>query len=901
MQHSPVRYPAFCEALGSSPALFTRTLKLFDCLAAGVVVANRHGDLLYWNPAALRLHGYRSELDVQKPLEDFRQKFRLSRDDRVLPLEEWPMSRLIRDGRLESEELVVQRLDTGQTWILCYDGEVLSADDDGESLFVVTLHDLTAEREAQAQLRQTAELFRAVAEFTEDAVFVKDLEGKYLHFNPAAGRFVGKPPHEVLGKDDSDLFDPEGAETVRRHDRAVMDSGQTTVCEEILTSNGIRRIYQASKAPYRDLDGKVVGLVGISRDITEAKQFELDLIAERERVERIARVAPGALHTYHTRATGEHRFVYTTPALEALYGVPQALLESDANNAFRRIHPDDLPKIQASIARAARNLEQWSCEFRVHNPERGEIWVQGRSCPVPDGEGGLYWHGILIDITSHKETAAALKAERDRFQHIVDSVPGAIYSFCMRADGSAFFPYASPVIEDIFGVDPAQLADDATPIFQRVSPDYLPELLKSIERSRQSLTPWSAQIPFFHPERGSCWTDGHSVPTRLPDGSTVWHGYLWDSTEQRTLEQQFWQAQKMEAVGRLAGGVAHDFNNLLTVINGYADMMIQDIDEADPLHSGLIQIREAGERSARLTGQLLAFSRQALIEPKVFDANIAIKESQKMLRRLIGEDVEFSVNLAPRPLPVLLDQGQFEQLVLNLIVNARDAMPSGGKLTLSTEERGDELLLSIRDSGCGMSSDIVSRIFEPFFTTKGIGKGTGLGLAVVHGVVTRGGGRVEVDSDLGEGTVFRIFFPLARMKPEQPNSSNQDTLRGDETILIVEDEPAVRRVLVKGLQMQGYKILVADSGQSAMELSEQTREPIHLMLSDVVMPGLSGPEAARQILRSRPELKVLFMTGYTEDDRIPPDILRKPFSARTAAEKIRAMLDSTNPETLPMP
>lgn len=894
MPTGSTRYPAFCQALGSTPALFHRTLRLFDCLAAGVVVANRHGDLLYWNPAAIRLHGYQSELEVQHPLEDFRHKFEISRGDQVLPLEQWPMARLIRGEAMHSEELHVQRLDTRQCWILCYDGEILTTeDDDSESLFVLTIHDVTAEREAQAQLRQTAELFRAVAECSEDAVFIKDLTGRYLHFNPAAGRFVGKPPHEVVGRDDAHLFDAEGLEAVRRHDRAVMDSGQTTIFEEVLVTNGVRRVYQASKAPYRDLQGQVVGLVGISRDVTEAKRFEQELIAERERLERLARVAPGALHTYHTRANGEHRFVYTTPALEELYGVPRELLEADANNAFRRIHPDDLPRIHASVALAAQNLEEWSCEFRILHPERGEIWMQGRSCPVADGEGGLYWHGIIIDITSHKETAAALKAERDRFQFIVDSVPGAIYSFCMRPDGSTYFPYASPVLEEIFGVPRDRLAIDATPIFQTVSPEALPELLKSIERSRQTLEPWSAQIPYLHPQRGACWTDGHSVPSRLPDGSTIWHGYLWDSTERRSLEQQFWQAQKMEAVGRLAGGVAHDFNNLLTVINGYADMMIQETGMENPLYSGLLQIREAGERSARLTGQLLAFSRQALIEPKNFDANKAIKESQKMLRRLIGEYVEFQVNLSPRPLPVFLDQGQFEQLVLNLIVNARDAMPVGGKLTLSTEQASGELLLSIRDSGCGMPADILNRIFEPFFTTKGIGKGTGLGLAVVHGVVTRGGGRVEVESEPGEGTVFRVFFPLAPQSGEQPRQGDPDALRGTETILIVEDEPAVRRVLVKGLEMFGYRVLVADSGQSALDLCDQSRERIHLMLSDVVMPGLSGPEAARLILQSRPELKVLFMTGYTEDDRIPPDILHKPFSARTAAEKIRAMLDNT--------
>ena len=893
MHDVTARNPKFCEAMGNSAVSFTRTLKLFDCLAAAVVVANRRGELLYWNPAAIRLHGYAPQEEVQRPLEDFRRKFRLCRADQELPLEDWPISRLLRGETLVSEEVAVERLDTGQRWVFSYDGAILQGDpEEGETLFVLTIRDLTAERKAQSQLQQTAELFRAVADFTEDAVFVKDLEGKYLHFNPAAGRFTGKLPREVVGKDDSFLFDPAEAEVVRYHDRVVIESEQTTISEEVLTTNGVRRTYQASKSPYRDLDGKIVGLVGISRDITEHKRFELELLAERERLERLATVAPGALHTYHTKANGEHRFVYMTPALEELYGVPKALLEEDANNAFRRIHPDDLPKIHSSISSAAQRMEEWNCEYRVLHPERGEIWIEGRACPVPDGEGGLFWHGILIDITGHKEAAAALKTQKDRFQFIVDSVPGAIYSFCMRADGTTYFPYASPVLESIFGIPAEKLSVDASPIFQIVSPDYLPELLRGIEHSRETLEPWSAQIPFEHAERGPCWADGQSIPTRLPDGSTLWHGFLLDSTERRSLEQQFWQAQKMEAVGRLAGGVAHDFNNLLTVINGYADLVLLDTPEEDPNYSGLVQIREAGERSARLTRQLLAFSRQAVIEPTVFDVNAHIRESQKMLHRLIGEDIEFCLELAPRSLPVFLDQGQFEQLLLNLVVNARDAMPSGGKLTVSTQEQHGELLLSIRDSGCGMSSATLSRIFEPFFTTKEIGKGTGLGLAVVHGVITRGGGRVEVESEPEAGTLFRMFFPLACSIAEEPASSVEGSLLGTETILVVEDEPAVRQVLVQGLRKYGYKVLVAESGQSAIELSERTQEPIQLMLSDVVMPGMCGPEAAQQIYKSRPSLKILFMTGYTEDARIPPSILRKPFTAQSAAQKIREVLDS---------
>ena len=750
------------EALKKSPAFFDRTVKLFDCLSAGVVVADHEGEHLYWNSAAKYLHGYRLEQDLRKPLAQFFQHFRLSRGEQTLSLEMWPMSRLLRGETVSSEELRVERLDTGQCWYISYDGAVLESEDSpAENLFVLTLRDVSAEREAQSQLRQAAELFRAVAESSQDALFVKDRAGKYLHFNPAAARFTGKSSSEVVGRDDIFLFGAEEARTIREHDLAVMETGQASVWEEVLTSDGVRRTYQASKSPYRDPGGKVVGLVGISRDISERKRVELELMAERE-----------------------------------------------------------------------------------------------------------------------------------RFQDIVDSVPGAIYSFRMRPDGSGHFPYASPAIEAIFGIPTGELFENAAPVFEMVLPDFLNDLMEGIETSRARLEPWSSQIPFQHPQRGLCWAQGQSVPTRLADGSTVWHGYLWDSTDQRSLEQQFWQAQKMEAVGRLAGGVAHDFNNLLTVINGYADLSLQETDEEDPLYPGLVQIREAGERSARLTQQLLAFSKQGPIEPKVFDANTQILGSQKMLCRLLGEDVEYQLQLAPGVLPLYLDQGQFEQLVLNLIVNARDAMPSGGKLTLTTENCQGEFLMTVRDSGCGISAEILSRIFDPFFTTKEIGKGTGLGLAVVHGVLTRGGGRAEVESEPGAGTLFRIFFPLAPMDSEQAAPSQQ-TCVGGETVLVVEDEGAVRQVLVEGLRKCGYRVLVAEDGLRAVELARQTQETIHLLLSDVVMPSMCGPEAAQRILETRPNLKILFMTGYTEDARIPPGILRKPFTPQEAARRIRDLLDAS--------
>lgn len=497
-----------------------------------------------------------------------------------------------------------------------------------------------------------------------------------------------------------------------------------------------------------------------------------------------------------------------------------------------------------------------------------------------------------MDNTLHKDVQSSLLAERNRFEDIVASVPGAIYSFCLRPDGSMDFPYASPVMERLFPVKVEDLRQSADSAFQAIPAADREELFASIRHSAETLEPWRGTISVDHPQKGEIWLEGSSIPRRLEDGSTLWHGVLSDVSERRALEQQLFQAQKLEAVGRLAGGVAHDFNNLLTVINGYSDMALDEVEPGGSIHSSLVEIREAGERSARLTRQLLAFSRRAVVEPEVFDVNAQLRELQKMLKRLIGEDIHLCLNPCAGTLPVLLDTGQFEQLVLNLAVNARDAMPKGGTLSLETHRVHGELLLVVRDTGCGMTREVLSRIYEPFFTTKAKGKGTGLGLAVVHGVVTGGNGRLEVESSPQKGTTFRIYFPLTESRGACSMLPSRKSYRGTETILLAEDDEEVRRVLVRGLEAQGYNVLLARDGQEAVRVASEHSGKIHLLLTDVVMPDLCGPDAAQRILAERPDLKVVFMTGYTEDERIPPEILQKPFTPYMAAARIRAVLDT---------
>ena len=389
-----------------------------------------------------------------------------------------------------------------------------------------------------------------------------------------------------------------------------------------------------------------------------------------------------------------------------------------------------------------------------------------------------------------------------------------------------------------------------------------------------------------------------------------------DISELRELEEQFRQTQKMEAIGRLAGGIAHDFNNLLTVINGYSELMLMRLKKDDPIYQQLNQISLAGRRAESLTRQLLAFSRKQVLQPVVLDIKRIIEDMNKMLHRLISENIELHTILEPNLCHIKADPSQIEQVVLNLVINARDAMPMGGKITIEAKNivfkqsfywedleirSGKYLMLSISDTGTGMDAETKKRIFEPFFTTKKEGKGTGLGLATVYGIVKQSGGFVNVYSEKGIGSTFKLYFPCVK-EPAEPIKSktvSSESLTGTETILVAEDEDNLRNLVCEILRSHGYNVLEAANGGSALLKCEKYKKPIHLILSDVVMPEMSGAELVERLLPIHPEMKVMYMSGYTDDAVIRHGILeekvqflQKPFSPNSLLEKVRSILDN---------
>jgi nitrogen-specific signal transduction histidine kinase/CheY-like chemotaxis protein len=394
---------------------------------------------------------------------------------------------------------------------------------------------------------------------------------------------------------------------------------------------------------------------------------------------------------------------------------------------------------------------------------------------------------------------------------------------------------------------------------------------------------------------------------------------LRDVSERQKLEERFRQSQKMEAVGRLAGGIAHDFNNLLTVITGFSDLLLGKPGSDATRREYAGEIRKAGERAALLTRQLLAFSRQQILLPEILDLNAVVGEVDSMLRRLIGEDIDLKTPLAPNLGRVKADPGQIQQILMNLAVNARDAMPQGGKLTIETAnveldsayarthaevKPGSYVMLAVSDTGTGMVAEIQARIFEPFFTTKEKGKGTGLGLATVYGIVKQSGGNIWVYSEPGRGTSFKIYLPqvgeaTAAAAPPIPSEARTGA---SETILLVEDDRGVRALARRVLELHGFRVLEADRGEDALQISERHEGPIHLLLTDVIMPGMSGRALADRLGTGHPETRVLFMSGYTDEAIVHHGVLesgiaflQKPFTPDSLARKVRETLGVKNP------
>ena len=564
----------------------------------------------------------------------------------------------------------------------------------------------------------------------------------------------------------------------------------------------------------------------------------------------------------------------------------------------------------------------WSTPIPSQNGSiLGTFAIYYREPRTPDAE-----HLRLIAHATHLVALAIerdrdktqLRAAEDRYRTLVERLPAITYIAELGASGP--WHYVSPQIESILGFSPAEWLSDPLNWLNHIHSEDHEIAIAAENRFQETQELFQAEYRMFARDGRVLWFRDEGVMLNaVGDQGPLMQGVLYDITEHKRLEEQLRHSQKLEAVGQLAGGVAHDFNNLLMVIQAHNERLRGRLAQDDPAHKDALEIERAVTRATALTQQLLAFSRRQVLRLKAIDLNTVLAEVAKMLDRLIPANIELKITPAASPNCVKADPGQMEQVILNLAVNARDAMPQGGRLTIETRNveldetvagshsqvpPGKYIVLSVSDTGTGMHSDIQAHIFEPFFTTKKPGKGTGLGLAIVYGVVKQTGGWITARSVLENGTTFDIYFPqvpVEEVGPEpvvETKMSLASAARGTETILLVEDQDGIRELVCEYLQKNGYSVLRAVDGNEAFQIAEKYEHPIHLLLTDVIMPNVGGRELADRLAQPRPQMKVLFMSGYpdhaTWSSELVDDtaaVLQKPFPLDILARKIRSLLD----------
>jgi two-component system cell cycle sensor histidine kinase/response regulator CckA len=585
--------------------------------------------------------------------------------------------------------------------------------------------------------------------------------------------------------------------------------------------------------------------------------------------------------------------------------------ELQSSSAFEQIHPDDRARVQKAAEDSRRSGMGTTLEYRLRH-KNGEWLVLESTSSVIRNEKGDPEKLVIVnrDVTERKRAEEALRRSEAGFRSVVEDAPYGIY----RASTAGRFLQVNPALKKMLGYDLTEelLSKDLTSEIFR-NPGEYQNLIEHLIRSEEI-----KDVEMEWKRKDGTPITVHCTGRRVNDenGAIAYFDALAeDVTEKRILERQLRMAQKMEAIGRLSGGIAHDFNNLLGVIIGYSRVLKRELGTNTALCEHALEIEKAGQRAASLTKQLLAFSRQQVLTPAILNLNTLASDMEKMLPQLLGEDVKVSMVLDPKLGNVKADQSQIEQVIMNLAVNARDAMPMGGKLKIETANAeldqayvwahpgakvGSYVLLAVTDTGTGMDAATLTHIFEPFFTTKELGKGTGLGLATVYGIVKQSNGYIGLESAIGKGTSFQIYLPRHAGQPagDEQKPDSTDNLHGTETILLVEDSEPLRKLAKAFLESSGFLVLSAESGEDALVVAARFGKAIDLLLTDVVMPGINGRVLAESLSPRQPGMKVLYMSGYTDSfiaghGVLDPGthLLHKPFIEEVLIRKIREVLD----------
>jgi len=603
------------------------------------------------------------------------------------------------------------------------------------------------------------------------------------------------------------------------------------------------------------------------------------------------------------------KFVYVNSEYARMCG--QGSAAEMQGKPWREAAPtEDTDRAEAEIREAVKKRGRWFGETVLQDRNGKGLAVEIAVTAMSDGGVVL----VCRDLTERKRAEEAKADAESKYRMIVERVAAISYVAELGMEGR--WIYVSPQIENILGYTQEEWMLDSRNWIRFVHPDDQGAVRDAEETCSKGLA-FQAEYRVMRKDGRLVWVSDSAVVTKAADGKAVMEGIIVDITERKQLEGQLQQSRRMEAVGRLAGGIAHDFNNLLTIIKGYAELAVQRKAVPAPVRADIEHIEDASERAAGLVRQLLAFSRKQVLQPKNLDLNSIVLGLEKLLRRLIGEDIEMRTAVSAGLGTIKADPAQVEQVLMNLVVNARDAMPKGGKMIVETSnvdldkiyasehvsvKPGRYVMLAVSDSGMGMSPETIAHIFEPFFTTKGGTKGTGLGLATVYGIVKQSGGYVWVYSEPEKGSTFKVYFPRVDEEVEKSLRTRQDTKaqRGSETVLLVEDDDAVRELAEVILTAQGYKVICANGPKRAEEIAAERSNEIDLVLTDVIMPKMSGRELVKRLSEKNPKLRVLYMSGYTDNVIAQGGVLeeglaflQKPFTPRALSQKVREVLDAT--------
>ena len=767
-------------------------------------------------------------------------------------------------------------------------------------------------------MTQSEQRFRKLVEHSSDVITLLDADGRVTFSTDSLRTTLGYAPGEMIGHSVFELIHPEDRRAAEPLFRDVLRvPGRAAKADlRVQHKDGSWRDLEVVAVNRLD-DAAISAIVVNYHDVTERKRGADQLRRTMEFVSLAHAVAH--IGTWEWDIASDA--VTWSEETYRIFGVAPAARPMSVADYLDLIYPEDRDAVREAVRGAIETGAPFEVDHRIVRPDGSVRSLHGRGGLVSDSAGRpVRLIGAVLDITARKQAEESLRQANDRLQVIIQSSPLAILSL----DAAGVVRLWNPAAERVFGWTAAEVTGQPLPNIPEGSEKEFRELLRRVLQG-ESVT--GVELVRRRKDGAAVTVNLFAAPLHEADGRiTGILGLVEDVTGVKRLEQQFLQAQKMEAVGQLAGGVAHDFNNLLTVILGSTELLLEMLPSDHPGRDDAEETRKAALRAADLTRQLLAFSSQQVLAPRILSLNEVVANMDRMLQRSIGDDIELRTALAEHLGAVRADPGQLEQVIVNLAVNARDAMPRGGKLTIETANvaldqsyaqghtvvvPGAYVMLAVSDTGVGMDAATQARVFEPFFTTKAKGKGTGLGLATAYGIVNQSGGYVWVYSEPGRGSTFKVYLPRVHAPLEQasPDPIVTASLRGSETILLVEDQKEVRSLIHKMLEARGYQVLVAASGPEAIRLgtrpdarrpAQQRGRIIDLLVTDVVMPGMTGRDVGLVLTAAHPKMRVLYVSGYTDESiahhgMLEPGIafLQKPFTAEALARKVREVLDAS--------